>query len=293
MEIWPNLFIVGAPRAGTTSLYEYLKNIPEIYMSPNKEPHFFACFAVPQHHKPIMGKETYLNLFEKAGDEKFLGEGSTHYLSNLGAPKLIHKVSPRAKIIISLRDPVDRLFSHYLLREHTEWIRCSFHEQIQRELKFSNSTKEMFPIMKFSKYADDVKRYLDIFGKNQVKIIIFEEFVKDPKKTVEDILRFLGLNQSLANFKDDVYNQFVGRAVPRGKLSQLILDKSAKSKIIKKIIPYSTRRFLENKTLTKKEPKPKIDQADRELLIDFYKDDVKKLENLLGQKMPWRNFKNS
>jgi len=292
VEKWPNLFMVGAPRTGTTSLYEYLNNIPEIYMSPNKEPHFFAFDAVP-YLNPIRNKEMYLNLFEKVGDEKFLGEGSTHYLSYLDAPKLIHKVSPHAKIIIGLRDPVDRLVSHYLLRKHAERFRLLFHEQIQRELKFSNSTKEMFPIMKFSKYAEDVKRYLDIFGKNQVKIIIFEEFVKDPKKTVEDILRFLGLNQSLANFKDDVYNQYVGRAVPRGKLSQLILDKSAKSKIIKKIIPYSTRRFLENKTLTKKEPKPKIDQADRELLIDFYKDDVKKLENLLGQKMPWRNFKNS
>ena len=115
MEKWPNFFIVGAPRAGTTSLYEYLKQTKGIFMPSIKDPDFFAVetdldFAVL---KQIKDKKEYLKLFENVKDEIAIGEASPTYLHDPKAPKLIHDAVPNAKIIISLRDPVERANSYF------------------------------------------------------------------------------------------------------------------------------------------------------------------------------------
>ena len=88
MDIWPNFFIVGAQKAGSTSLYEYLKNMPEIYMSPIKEPSFFSVKIIPENHpqEAIRDKKEYLKLFEKVKDEKIIGEASPTYLADPEAP---------------------------------------------------------------------------------------------------------------------------------------------------------------------------------------------------------------
>ena len=110
--MWPNFFIVGAAKAGTTSLYQYLKQIPGIYMSPVKEPHYFSRRVIPDdhHYRPIRDKEKYLSLFKKVNNEKVVGEASPTYLRDPEAPRLIHQVSPNARILISLRDPIERPF---------------------------------------------------------------------------------------------------------------------------------------------------------------------------------------
>ena len=113
MERWPNFFIVGAPKAGTTSLHEYLSNIPGIFMSAEKEPNYFSMTVISkddQSANPIRDKKKYLELFKNAKDEKIIGESSPNYLSDPEAPNLIHQVSPDAKILISLRDPVEQAF---------------------------------------------------------------------------------------------------------------------------------------------------------------------------------------
>ena len=96
MKNWPNFFIVGVPKAGTTSLYEYLKDVPGIFLSDRKEPGYFSRSSVPANsiHRPIRDKEEYLNLFEKVKDEKIVGEASPHYLTDVYACELIHQVSP-------------------------------------------------------------------------------------------------------------------------------------------------------------------------------------------------------
>ena len=105
----PNFFIVGAPRAGTTSLYNYLNEISEVFMSPVKEPGFF----IPNDFRNFSEK-TYLELFENVKDEIAIGEATAGYLGNEKTPFLIKEKVPNAKIIITLRDPVNRIFSHYL-----------------------------------------------------------------------------------------------------------------------------------------------------------------------------------
>ena len=294
MERWPNLFIVGAMRAGTTSLYEYLKNIPDIYMSPVKEPKYFSEERDSEYTgvKRIKDKTEYLTLFEKAKDEKFLGEASIDYLYDPDSAKLIKHIIPKARIIIILRDPVERAFSAYLMGMRSNPTESRVHEKLLYDINEKIKKKKIRLALEASFYHDDVKRYLEIFGREQVKILIFEEMVKNPKGTIQEILDFLGLNYELGKFKVKAYNPFVGPSAPRGAFSKFLLEKGSKSKFVKKIIPSSKRNFLQTKVLSKQGSKPKLKEEDRKLLKSLYANDVEKLKNLLDRPLPWTNFQN-
>jgi len=288
-EKWPNFFIVGAPKAGTTSLHAYLNDIPGIYMSPIKEPRYFLVGDSPKHFTlPIRDKKKYLKLFEKAREEKIIGEASPQYLHDSQTPNLIHQIVPQAKILISLRDPVERLFSHYLMQIRNGRIKTTFSEEIG--LVFNKKTDEKLVNIKRNKslYSENVKRYLDIFGNKQVKIIIFEEFIKNTKETINDILKFLDIKYKLQNFKPEVYNK---HGVVRGAVAQNILTSIKIGSLAKKILSPSSRRVLRDKLLVKTQPKPEMAPKEREFLRKFYYNDVKNLQTILGRKLAWKNFK--
>jgi len=285
---WPNFFIVGARKAGTTSLYNHLKEIPGIYMSPIKEPEYFSPSVYASSDLiPIRDKEKYLSLFEKVKDEKIVGEASSVYLTDSHAPELIHQVSPQARILISLRDPVNVIFSNYLMCVQRGDFKQSFHEQLQMELKHAVNKSELSINTEYGMYSESVKRFLDVFGPQQVKIIIFEEWISNTKDTIEEILRFLGLNNSVTNFKNTAHYQFIG--LP-GPVAQRIITNNLVAKIAKITLSKSSREFLKRKFLLKKQPKPKMREGDREVLVKFYYNDVKKLQTILGRKLPWPNF---
>ena len=285
MEIWPNFFIVGAPKAGTTSLYAYLKNVPGIYMSPNKEPNYFSVSThFKPSKKPIRDKKKYLSLFEKVKDEKIIGEASPSYLSDPEAPKLIHEIVPDARILISLRDPVERAYSAYLMVLRRRFIKKSFSQQMENTL--SNEILPSEKMLTRGLYFNPVQKYLDIFGQKQVKIIIFEEFIKNPKTLIEEILEFLGYNKPLETFENEVHNPY---AVVRSPVTRYIFQNDTVRKFAQ-IIPSSFRRFLKEKVMLKQQPKPKMNEEVKKKLVNFYHNDVEKLKILLGRDLPWKHF---
>jgi len=289
MERWPNFYIVGAPKAGTTSLYEYLKDIPGIYMSPVKEPHYFLSHAAAEddpNSRHIQDKKKYLKLFAGVTNETIIGEASTGYLSDPNSPKLIKEVSPTAKIIISLRDPVERLFSSYLMKIRNRRLTSSFHQQIKQELqqkKFSNNNLNPNKGM----YYENVKRYLDIFGEKQVKIIIFEEWVKKAKQTTQDILNFLEINYKIREFPNKAYNPYF---MDKGTISTKIRRSRFIEKVVKKTIPQSIRLVIRDNFFVKNGDRPTLNDEDRQMLNQFYHKDVVKLSKLIGRKLLWKNF---
>jgi len=291
-EIWPNFFIVGAAKAGTTSLNMYLTQNPEIFMSKRKEPDYFSASTIPENiaaRKPIRKQSQYLELFRNVKNEKIIGESSTSYLADPEAPKLIHKIAPNAKIIIMLRDPVERAFSHYLMLMGKNRINVSFHEQLQAEFNQRDSLEESIKL-NIGLYPQHIKKYQEIFGLNQVKIIIFEEFIKDINAAVNKILPFLELNTRDDIIKAHVYNPY---SKIRGPISQQIFKNSVISKIATKILPVTNKRILRDKLLFKKLPKPKLPKEDGMLLQKFYQEEVNNLEKILGRKLPWRWFDES
>jgi len=285
METWPNFFIVGAPKAGTTSLYAYLKNVPGIYMSPIKEPNYFS---VSTHFKlgkkPIRDKKKYLSLFKKVKDEKIIGEANPSYLSDPETPKLIHQTVPNARILISLRDPVERAYSAYLMTIRRGFTKKSFSQQMENTL--SNEILPSGKVLTRGLYFNPVKKYLDIFGQKQVKIIIFEEFIKNPKTFIEEILEFLGYNKPLETFENEVHNPY---AVVRSSVTKYIFQNDTVRKFAQ-IIPSSSRRILKERVMLKQQPKPKMNEEVKKKLVNFFHDDVEKLKTLLGRDLPWKNF---
>ena len=138
-----------------------------------------------------------------------------------------------------------------------------------------------------SLYYDNVERYLDIFGKDNVKIIFFEELVKNTTMTMNEIMKFLKLNHSFKDSDFEVHNQYV---VSKSKLiSNTLRDHKGIKKIIQKIIPFFIRTKI-NELILVPESKPQMEESDKQKLIKFYSEDVNKLKKLFGKDLLWKNF---
>jgi hypothetical protein len=307
-EIWPNFFIVGAQKAGTTSLYFYLKDLPQVYMSPLKEPLYFAPHAVHNSASDIIrDKKEYLRLFEKANGHIAIGEASPIYLWDPDAPKLIHQTVPHARIIMILRDPIERAYSIYLQRVRYGGVKSSFYDELMRDYKNQEKLYGKSQLyVEMGMYYEQVKRYFDIFGRKQVKVIIFEEFVQHPAQTVNEILAFLGVKYTVTEITEQ-HNPY---SVPRSPLSRWIfaLFRWLRARNVKfyKLLMLLPDSILESlplpsgkssgfaaKMLFKRVEKPKMEPEAFKFLQEIYHDNVLKLESLLGRTLPWRSVKSS
>ena len=283
-NLWPNFFIVGAPRCGTTSLYEYLKKVPSIYMSPEKEPNYFTA-----DNKSIIGIDCektvkYLKLFENIKNKTIVGEATATYLWDTMSSSLIHKISPDAKILISLRNPVDRLISHYK-RILNEIDLDSFHTFIfNPPTKFKERSKTVY---EYGFYFEQVRRYLDIFGKNNVKVIIFEEFSGNEESVIKEILKFLNIDANISDIDFRVYN---ASFTPKGSWVRPIMRSRLIKKIASKVFKDQSKIEDIKDKLLKISKELQVSVVDKKNLTDRYFDDVLKLEKLLGIKLSW--FKN-
>jgi len=291
MKKQPNFFIIGAPRSGTTSLYSYLREVPEVFMSSTKELNFFSPIVSKRNNlRRVKDEKKYFKMFKNVKDEIAVGEASPSYLRDPHAPILIHKTIPNAKIIILLRDPVERSYSHHLLKLKNVY-NSSFKNDLANYIKSKDKDSDFFAfIINPSLYYHQVEKYLEIFGSDNVKIIIFEEFVKDVHKCVKDVLKFLNIKSEPPKNIENKYNAY---NVPKNKLAAKINYSKFMKGFVVHFIPRKIRIPMREKILRKKGEKPKLDHKDREILIKLYYDDVQKLENLIGRNLPWVNFKGS
>ncbi len=285
--IWPNFFIVGATRCGTSSLYEYLNKTSGIFMSEIKEPAFFSVSI--SRRKPIENEDKYLELFKTAKIGQPIGEASTRYFIDSKSPPLIKNKVSNAKIIILLRDPVERAFSsylYYLRRENKEPFNVIMKKSMEIDL-IENYLLHL--VVHGGMYYEPVKRYIEEFGQDSVKILFYEEFFTDIKNQFKELLKFLNIESDSPEIITTVFNEY---KKPRNRISKLILsvDDLIWKIGIKSILSFlPDRKNLESKYLTSGE-KPKISEEEKQELISFYQDDVKKLKILLGRNFPWKNF---
>jgi len=285
---WPDFFIVGAFKAGTTTLYEHLNQTQGISMSDVKDPNFFCSETVSENYQyvPIRNEQKYLELFNHASENDFVGEASALYLQDPKSAELIHKKNPNAKIVISLRDPVERAYSHYLMFYYNGFEKNTFRKALEENLKGNFiSGGDYFG---GGMYFYQVQKYLEIFDHDNVKILIFEEFIKDPKKDSNKILKFLKVKSFVPDSVKEVYNPF---NVPRTSFIQSIMKNKLIINLARKILPQKIRAFIQYTILTKEIPKPKMLDDDRIFLQKIYREEVAKLEKLLEKKLPWKNFK--
>jgi len=288
--IRPNFFIAGAPKAGTSSLHAYLQSVPGIFMSRIKEPNFFSHVVVPDDHpvRPIRDTESYLRLFAAAGDARIVGEASPTYLADPEAPALMQRFAPSCRVLISVRDPVERAFSHYLMLRNNSLVEGSFAEELKRGLRLQERRNIILLRPDVGLYFEQVRRHLDVFGGERVHVVIFEEFMKDVPGGLRRITQFLGIDHDFRDFKAPAYRPF---AEVRGPLVRYLFGNRTVSRLSEALIPQGARRWVREKFLVRKAAKPAMDAESREFLTDYYRADVARLSALLERPLPWRNFR--
>jgi hypothetical protein len=203
----PNLFIVGAPKCGTTALNDYLSLHPDIFMA-TKELHFFGS-DLKVSSRP--SEAEYLKHFEGATNEKIVGEASVWYLFSKTAASEIKRFSPGARILIMLRDPVDvihSLHSQHLYDGNEDVPDFEIAISLDEERKNGSNIPKSVDFTALPSYvesvlfSEQVRRYLNIFGRERVHIIFYEDFIADTSKAVAGTLQFLGIDPRLdADYK--------------------------------------------------------------------------------------------
>ncbi|MGJ3237557.1 MAG: sulfotransferase family protein [Anaerolineae bacterium] len=209
----PNFFLVGAPRCGTTALYTYLSEHPDVAMPIyDKEPHYFGSDLISPRFARFRGNEDkYLRLFKHGQNCKRIGEASVFYLYSTTAAQEIHEYNPEAKILIMVRNPADMLFSYYLkLHGNQHEPLPSFSEALEAEERRKKNLdlpvnmylpKQVLFYREMASFASQIQRFYDAFGKEQVRVTVFDDFKNDTPKAYQEILAFLEVD---SNFQTEL-----------------------------------------------------------------------------------------
>ncbi|MBA2458072.1 MAG: sulfotransferase domain-containing protein [Gemmatimonadales bacterium] len=197
----PNFFIVGAPKCGTTALYEYLKPHPRIFMPELKEPHFFArdLGTYPRIQTP----EDYACLFADSTEQHLsVGEASVYYLRSSVAISRIREFNPDAKLIAMFRNPVDMVYSlHsqllYVAEETVEDFETAWRLQERRSRGIDLPPSIRSPLLvqyaQVGQFGTQAQRALSVFPPEQVKLILYDDFAASPRRIYDEVIAFLGL----------------------------------------------------------------------------------------------------
>jgi hypothetical protein len=218
-EIKPNFFIIGTFKGGTTSLHQYLSQHPDVFMPRLKETRYFAFIEsascsdgkyLDEIQYPIRTLEQYLSLFEAAQGQKAIGEASPVYLDSPGVAKRLASFDPEAKIIVSLRDPVARAVSGYQM-----WVRSG---KERRPPNLALRPGERW--VEGSIYAPKLEEYYEHFPPENIKVILFEDLVRDATEIVCDLFEFLNVSR---NFGVDTRSRYNAGGMPRSRVAQKFL----------------------------------------------------------------------
>jgi len=277
---WPDFYIAGASRAGTTSLYSTLKNHSQIFLPREKELKYFVKIASAKNKEKATLE--YLSHFVNARADQKIGEASPNYLYEVFVDKRIKSKQPEAKIIVSLRDPVERLISHALMIIRNQGLTISLEQKILQ--LFDDNEAE---ILLEGCYCKNLKRFSNTFGNQNIFIMIFEEWIDNPRKEINKLLRFLGVEQAMESLDLASIN---GYKEHRNSFTKALVTNKTVRAIAYKMIPTETRLKLKYFFL-KSNAKPSIPEHLRLKLKDFYHDDVQNVESFLNKKLPWKNFK--
>lgn len=283
----PNILIVGAAKSGTTSLHNYLNQHPDIFMCSPKEPHFLINQEIGVERIPIGVSEfkRYQNLFSKGKTCKYRGESSVMYLMfpEIVIPKIKKLLGEDVKIIIMLRNPVDRAYSGY---QHNK--RYNVNENLAFDDAWNiceeryHKVKSMTPATRYQElgmYYKQVKSFMSAF--KNVHVIIYDDYQEDINKCLEKVFDFLSINN--LNLDTTTRHMVGGWEWKDGRMKHLLIKKNIFRSIVKRIVFSSKLRKWMRKVIhkTHTKPIPKISSRVKRKLKEYYKEDVTRLSYLL------------
>ena len=306
----PNFFLIGTVKGGTTSLFHYLSQHLDVYLSPIKEVNYFSAKDIdeskfakdyrhdiridlkkyfkegmpyPVHITHITNEEDYLHLFSKVKTEKAIGEMSLSYMLYENVPQEIFKTYPNAKIMAILRNPAERAYSQFVMNlKQGKILEKDFLKEIiaddKKPVKGWGANHQYLMI---GKYYEQLKRYYDIFPSKQIKIFLFDDFKAHPNAVVKEMFEFLEVD---SNLNIDTSKKVNEGGVPKLKKINYLLNQSGIISWAKNNLPHSWRQpFKKLMYNNKKEIIPKMSTEERQFLIDYYREDILLLETLINR----------
>ena len=304
MSTLPNFLILGAAKSGTTSLYDYLTQHPEVFTSPVKEPRYFAYaedFGAagedPPARPPMQGPgdewanrnavytmDQYRALFAEAGDQQAVGEASPVYLYSEAAPARIRQYLPDVQLVVMLRDPVERAYSHFmhLIKTGREPLR-DFETALEAEPeRRAQGWEWSWHYRALGFYHQQLQRYLRYFDRSQLHVYLFDDLKRDAVALAQDLFGVLGVDSS---FAPDVSVQHRKSGVPRSARLQRFLfnPDNPLRRLSRYLLPEGVRDRLLARMKNANVTKPPLPDAARARLAAAYRDDVRQLEGLIDR----------
>lgn len=306
---WPNFFLAGVSKAGTTSLHRYLDQHPQVFMSPVKEPMFFG--AADLLSRPywddvrasaargrselqrylegsqaagaeyfVLDRDDYLRLFRDVRDETAVGESSTGYLWLPSAAGAIRAAVPDARLLFVLRDPAERLFTLYRGsrgREPGEAFRAWFEAALERPRRRALNVEP-------ARYATHLERFFAAFPRDRVRVYLYDDYRADARAVLRDIFAFLGVRPDAPVDVSRRYNATVAPRFPRLHAARRRVLGAAS---LTSWLPQGVRRAVRGLYHARGSDQP-MDRADRRMVIDFYRDEITRTADLIRRDLsPW------
>lgn len=290
-HVRPDFFIIGAFKSGTTAMYEYLRQHPQIFMPFHKEPNFFGDDL--SHHYGRMSLAEYLDLFRDAKPEQCVGEASTWYLYSTSAAREIAEFAPAARIIALLRNPVDVMYAQHsqLLFRSDEPI-SDFGAALEAEPARRRGEGVPPPPVRPEtllyrhsvRFAEQLERYFEAFGRNRVHVVLFDDLLADVGGTYRGVLTFLGVDPT---FRPDFAVHNENKRVRLGALQRFIYQPPGPLRgAVRLLRRYPLMHRMRDAMLrlnSRTEKRPPMDPALRRRLMDEMAPEIDRLGALIGR----------
>ncbi len=282
----PTFVVIGAAKAGTTALYWYLSEHPEVFMSPLKETNFFAygvdgsgqlLYGDPELHKfPVRSLDEYEELFSRADGELAVGEASPIYIECPQTPQRIAGTIPEAKIIVGLRNPVDRAYSDYQMYLRSRGKKLDPDIDLRTGASWAQPDSHW---MRIGRYHEMLSRYFEFFPRHQIYTYLFEDMRADSLAIVRNVYEFVGVEPE---FRPDLETPHNVGGVPESMRVEKLLTNKQLRTLVEPLVPESfvnLARRLRTKNLLKA---PRLPAQMRQEMIEGLRDEIMATAQLVG-----------
>ncbi|PLS85638.1 MAG: hypothetical protein CYG60_11550 [Actinobacteria bacterium] len=289
-----DFLVIGAQKSGTTSLFKYLQQHPSLYLPAQKEVDFFS-----NDERYAKGVHWYIRTyFSGADDLKMWGEASPQYMSYGCAPPRIHAAFPEARLIAILRNPIDRVYSHYRMLVRRGIETRPFSEMVAERgwvtevPEIATGDRSQY-IVSFGMYGKILERYLQHFAREQILILFQEDLSSDPQQVVARLFSFLGVdNGYVPRNLGQRYHESGRERLPG--LNEWIRRRTLLKRTAKALFRKQRHREAVNFWVEQLNTRPVrgggVSPADREVLREIFEKDVALLKRLLSIRPPWPEF---
>lgn len=284
----PNFIVIGAAKAGTTSLHWYLTEHPQVFMTPAKDPSYFAygvdgagrlLWGEPEFHGfPVRSLGEYERLFAEAGDAPAIGEASTMYLECPQSAARIRELLPAARIICSIRHPVDRAYSDYVMDLRHRSQRFDPARDLTATSAWARPDSRW---MRIGRYHEQLSRYFDAFPRDQLCVVLFDDLKRNPLRFTQDVYRFLNVDPT---FAPDFATPHAPGGIPASPMLERLFLRSGKS-ALKPWVPKPAANWVRRLRTRTFRPAPPLPKELRKELTRPFEDDIAKTSELIGRSL--------